>query len=344
MTDKSAFQVFTRPNFFEIFLKEHLEESLKPAFKIFVAWLSRRDSRYRWISKHKTAIFHMMMTMIEGYHLWKFDSTFSERFLDLQRVSSSSSSSVISSTTTTTTTTMKKMMEIGKGMTFNQKIGSLAMVVGVPMIFETFARVMKRRGMTEEKHMGAKFERAVANVMPMLKTMIGVVSVGYSIAFIGNMTSFSSPWLHIVGVKLVSSSSSSSSATTTATTIKTGGGMISMIGKVIGDTMRLVLPIAAFGYRSLEWWYSMPQTVSGIATMDEIPPTPEPPKMISGVTVPKGYLCPLCGKTRTNTAVLASSGFAFCYPCITLFVREHEKCPVTGLPSNETQIHRLFDH
>lgn len=316
--DRSSFQVFTRPNFFELFLKDHLEESLKPAFKYVVRALEGRDPRFWWFSKHRTELFRTLMAVVEAYHLWNHDSSFSERFLDLRRVSA-------------------RCPEVG-GLTTTERMVSLGFLVGVPLALESLRRATKHRALTEEQDFASKLARAVSVALPMIRTTIGIAGVGYSIAFIGNMTSFSSPWLHLAGVKLVSAATSGRQQQQQ----QVAGGIVRVIGKAIGDSLRLVLPLAAFGYRSLEWWYSMPHAVSGVPSLDAIPPSPDAPRLCSGVTVPAGDVCPLCGKQRTNTAVLATSGFAFCYPCIVPFIRQHSKCPLTGLPTTEDQIRRLF--
>ena len=52
--------------------------------------------------------------------------------------------------------------------------------------------------------------------------------------------------------------------------------------------------------------------------------------------------CPLCGRARRLPAVLAASGYAFCFPCIVRYVRQYHRCPLTGVPAQESQVHRLY--
>ena len=40
----------------------------------------------------------------------------------------------------------------------------------------------------------------------------------------------------------------------------------------LGEGLRFVLPLAVFGFRSLEWWYSIPRTA--LAASEPIPPPP----------------------------------------------------------------------
>ena len=73
-------------------------------------------------------------------------------------------------------------------------------------------------------------------------------------------------------------------------------------------------------------------------------PPPLPPVITNGSNVNKDpSLCPLCGQTRVNP-VASSSGFVFCYRCITMYIRENgQKCPVTGMQCTESQLVRIYE-
>lgn len=54
-------------------------------------------------------------------------------------------------------------------------------------------------------------------------------------------------------------------------------------------------------------------------------------------------LCPLCLRSRRNSTALSCSGYIFCYSCITHFVTEHSSCPISGFPATVTQLIRIYD-
>ena len=64
-----------------------------------------------------------------------------------------------------------------------------------------------------------------------------------------------------------------------------------------------------------------------------------PPVYYAGVV---GGLCPLCRRRRVGHCVAPVSGILYCYSCIVLHVRDHQKCPVTGLPLKEEDLVRVF--
>lgn len=51
-------------------------------------------------------------------------------------------------------------------------------------------------------------------------------------------------------------------------------------------------------------------------------------------------LCGVCRRSRRNPAQ-STGGFVFCYACLADWVREHKRCPVSGLPMRIEQVRRL---
>lgn len=332
--DKSAFGVYSKPNFFELFLREHIDESLYKAFRFVAKTLCSHapDSAVLgFVSRHKTAVFCALMGATEAYSLARHSATLAERFLGMECVP-----------TRTSTCGKQGLTAVGVAL-------SLCAVLGVPLAMRQLRRVAKRYSaggyFTEDDEHGEAFRarcaRLVAILYPYLKAASGLAAFSYTVAYIGGLTRYASPWLHLAGMKLATAQPPGSSGGDKGA----AGGVLAALGKGVGDALRLVLPLVAFGYRSLEWWYSIPEAVSGATAAQQqeaLPPAPEPPRVCSGVSLPSSERCPLCGKVRTNPAVLAPSGFAFCYPCVVKYVREYSRCPVTGLPANEAQIRRLF--
>ncbi len=73
------------------------------------------------------------------------------------------------------------------------------------------------------------------------------------------------------------------------------------------------------------------------------PPPPAPRPSPQGVRLPENpALCSLCRHTRTNPAMIATSGYVFCYPCAFRFVEAQRCCPVTRIPARVEHIRRLY--
>ena len=94
--------------------------------------------------------------------------------------------------------------------------------------------------------------------------------------------------------------------------------------------------ILFLGYKILNWWYSSSKSAgSGGVSVPVDPP-------FVGESVSGGRRCPLCSKKMTNPAVISSSGHVFCYVCVSNFVRENRKCPLTGVKTEMANIHIIY--
>ena len=130
LKDTSAFQVYSRPNFFEIFLSDHLQESIYPAYRSLVSYLVGRfgnedpsasaslntPSAYlarclQWLRAHKSGVFFGVSGCVEAIQLRANSASLSESFLGLRRVPASGQATELSS---------------------KQRLLSLVCLVGVP--------------------------------------------------------------------------------------------------------------------------------------------------------------------------------------------------------------------
>jgi peroxin-12 len=94
----------------------------------------------------------------------------------------------------------------------------------------------------------------------------------------------------------------------------------------------------------LEWWYtSAEHKMGGQRAPPPPPPPPAPRPAAGGVPLPADpALCALCARPRTNPALVATSGYAFCYPCAYRFVEAHGCCPVTRVAAGVGHVRRLY--
>jgi len=128
-----------------------------------------------------------------------------------------------------------------------------------------------------------------------------------------------------------------------------GEGFISKIlrlfvhsSHIIFDYFKYLLPFSIFFFKFLEWWYAENRVPS--QTLPIPPPPKALPKAKNGLELPDDKnLCPICQHPRTNLALLVSSGYVFCYPCIHNFVEKNKCCPVTRTPSTIEQIRRIYE-
>jgi len=144
---------------------------------------------------------------------------------------------------------------------------------------------------------------------------------------------------------------------------------VNQIWHVVEDSSSLVLPLLLFAFKFLEWWYAEnKQSAPALPT----PPPPRPPavkqppkrtpplllllltrpicvslsRKVVGEAASAGKNqgeCGLCGKRRTNPAMVAGTGYVFCYPCLHASVATHGRCPATGLPASPDSLVKLYE-
>ncbi|XP_069471017.1 peroxisome assembly protein 12 isoform X2 [Ambystoma mexicanum] len=105
------------------------------------------------------------------------------------------------------------------------------------------------------------------------------------------------------------------------------------------------LSVGVFFLQFLDWWYSSEnqETLKSLMAL----PTPPAPAHFTQDTysplLPKlKTVCPLCRKIRVNDTALATSGYVFCYRCAYFYVKHHQRCPVTGYPTEMQHLIKLY--
>lgn len=123
---------------------------------------------------------------------------------------------------------------------------------------------------------------------------------------------------------------------------------MSQATKGLAVSLSTSLSLGVFFLQFLEWWYSTDNqdTVKALTSL----PTPPPPLHLQQDSAnhsvdsiesdPK--TCPLCRRLRTNSTVLSTSGFVFCYRCVYTYVKTNRRCPVTGYPSELQHLIKIY--
>uniref|UniRef100_A0A8D3CJU9 Peroxisome assembly protein 12 n=1 Tax=Scophthalmus maximus TaxID=52904 RepID=A0A8D3CJU9_SCOMX len=134
--------------------------------------------------------------------------------------------------------------------------------------------------------------------------------------------------------------------------------LMSQAARGVAVSLSTSLSLGVFFLQFLEWWYSS-DNQSTLKTLASLPAPPPPlhlkeecgggeSRSISaksgGETQPGpgGRNCPLCRRLCTNTTVLSTSGFVFCYRCIYMYVKANHRCPVTGYPTELQHLIKIY--
>ena len=125
---------------------------------------------------------------------------------------------------------------------------------------------------------------------------------------------------------------------------RTVGAMALRAGHFTLDHAQGGLMAAVVGFKLLEWWYGAAE--DAVFRDRSHPPPPPPPRTAPhprGCAVPRDPArCPLCRRRCSQPAVVRTSGWVFCHPCVADEVRRFGRCPVTLAAAAEGDVVRLF--
>eukprot|EP01105_Mastigella_eilhardi_P022564 TRINITY_DN5565_c0_g1_i1.p1 TRINITY_DN5565_c0_g1~~TRINITY_DN5565_c0_g1_i1.p1 ORF type:complete len:361 (+),score=77.03 TRINITY_DN5565_c0_g1_i1:139-1221(+) len=327
-------EFLSRPSFFMVYLADGLSANLQPAIAFAlkkVAAVSGSPVAHL-LDKHRRAVSYALLSALEANSLFRHDATLGEYFWGLQRVNLAKSGN---GTTPFTT---------------QQKVLSLVLLIGIPALIDALSRMHKHMDRARQLQdvtspafecrvdasrlrrvaawIGQRTESLFIAGFPWCRGFWELLRVACYVLYLRDHMHWPTPAFGVIGCSLAFTPPEISS---------------SAVSRALywpHEVLKFFMPMLLLGYQSLQWWYSAPRTVAP-SRVSALPPPP-PPKLWKGVRLGDLTHCPLCHRPRANPALLTSSGFAFCYTCILRYVRQHQRCPLTGAPANESQVWRLF--
>lgn len=200
---------------------------------------------------------------------------------------------------------------------------------------------------------------ALVKIYPWIHATHEGLSFAYQLLYLLDATRFYTPALQIMGLQvcrasgqeLMDASSQIAERRNREFERLRGPRLAQALQRVALKTIYNTLDFAQTGliasvflFKMMEWWYQSAEERVTAPTVYPAPPPPPAPKAAEkGIPLPKDRrVCSLCLKLRTNPALVASSGFVFCYPCIFPYVSQYNRCPVTLIPAAVDQIRRLY--
>lgn len=302
----------------------------------------------RQLLRHKEEILLLLSLLLENNSLQQKNASFSESLYSLRRI--------------------PLHLNINSGLSMRQRLTSLTFLALIPYIrakLDALSSDSSDTAEADEAGEQGQVLKAVLRVYPYVAAIHEGIRFLYQLLFLVGKSQYYSPELHAAGLRVVRVSGnelaaiSASTAATRAQKLQRltsgGGGWISSlssllqrtvlrIGYAVNDNIHSTLILVVFGYKLLEWWYtSGEQRLGGTGPVPPPPPPPPPPVSPIGIKLPEDRsLCPLCTRHRVNPAIVASSGYVFCYACVYRFIEANGACPVTRIKARVEDIRRLY--
>ena len=363
------------PSIFELLFAARMRESFKPAFNqlVFIIW-KRLPTLLTPVMRWKAESFALLMFFVERYSLRRNSASVSESFYGLQRqraikvgtphiagpdvnkfgsrhvayeskrdeavslfclvvlpylwtkvgdACQSLAEPTFSSTTTTTTTANTDSDEFSAATLWKHLLHG-----EVTKVIKILREWITRHG-----------KPMVIALYPLLDSLFKLLSLVFQMRYLLEQTEFASPMLRASGLVLVRRPPPAPAAAAV-----TPDGTLTKIAKTsaYGATIaRLVFVGSLVALKVFEWLSTnaentpTAQTITSESDATAIRP-PQPVGNAKSTSA-----CPICGQDPIVNPAATFTGYVFCYACIAPYVATNQKCPVTKLPCNESQIRKI---
>jgi len=319
----SAFVESPQPTVFEVTAQAGLGSSLQPAvdhlLKVFSAW----TPGLRLVGQLRDEIFLLLHSALQLHYLKVYDASFTENFYGLQRAPDDE----------------RKKIPLKASFVF---------LVIVPYIRKKLEELFSRGredvgdGIQCSSPTATKVRDFYVQIFPTMFFVAKAASLGFLIAFTLKGSKYHSLSSYLAGYHLVYAEPETLKEMEAKSKeyLKRSGGWRKVTAASVQSLAKMLtfgLEVGSFFLQFIDWWYNQERDTRDNIT-DSVPKPPSPLKGLPNLE----NCCPICRKKWKAETVLSSSGLVFCYVCIVRYLRKHGKCPVTSLPSKESQLVRIF--
>jgi len=354
-----------KPSFFELINQEKMDELIAPAIDYILSIYAQRYPRYLLkIANRSQEIYSFIMIFIERYYLKKYNASFTENYYSFKRVPYLNEN---------ISPTKKKYLK--SDLTQKQINYSILFLVGIPylrkklkILYEDLggeiSNYTEQYNIEENKDLKTKIKenakKKFLKYYPIINMLYNSLFFIQRISYLYDKTEYFNPWLQLIGLKIQRMTMEdykmnqrknkekimvllrniiSNSDTNFAKKLIECMKIFSTRGF---EFLKYALPLFVLTFKFMEWWTNQ---VKSNADVDQSN-IPTPPEALEphpdGLSLPDDVtICPICHRTRTNTAV-TSTGYAFCYPCIFSYIEEHHRCPITLVKLTDQNIRKIY--
>lgn len=332
-----------QPSIFEVLAQGSLMEAVKPALKHAIKVLAESNpSRYGFLWRRFDELYLLLDVLLQNHFLSYCSASFSENFYSLKRVSGGSGGQL--------------------GLNRKSHWRSLLLLCLVPYVRAKLEATLAKQRDEEDfsirlgQSRVQKMYRTAVAAYPYVSSAWQALVFCQQLLFVFGVSKTHSPLLWLARVKLARLNARDMrdiEMRGRRDSVPTGGSLMHRAWHLLSQGTRGVavslstsLSLGVFFLQFLEWWYSS-DNQSTVKTLTSLP-TPPPPLHLQQDSTNQSAAesdlktCPLCHKLRTNSTVLSTSGFVFCYRCVYTYVKSHHRCPVSGYPSELQHLIKIY--
>ncbi|XP_019367068.1 PREDICTED: peroxisome assembly protein 12 [Gavialis gangeticus] len=334
------------PSIFEAVAQDSLMAALRPALRHMAKVLAESNpGRYGCLWTWFDELYALLDLLLQQHYLSKCSASFSENFYSLKRTVLGHSKG--------------PCWLASAGLPKQEHWKSLLLLVLIPYLKGKLEKLVSSLREEDEYSIHPpssawkRFYRAFLAAYPFVNMAWEGWFLIQQLCYILGKAQHHSPLLRLAGVRLVRLTVDDIQALEKKLAAATASHSIkeqvhAAVKKALGGvafSLSTGLSVGVFFLQFLDWWYSSEnqETIKSLTAL----PTPPPPIHLDHGTgsplLPKlKTVCPLCHKIRTNDTVLSTSGFVFCYRCIYNYVKNHQRCPITGYATELQHLVKLY--
>ncbi|XP_030041797.1 peroxisome assembly protein 12 [Microcaecilia unicolor] len=339
-----------RPSIFEVIAQDSLMIAVRPALQHIAKILAESNpQRYGTLWRWFDEIYSLLNLVLQQHFLAKTSASFSENFYSLKRIVLGNHEGPHS------------LANVGlpKGNHWR----SLLFLVLIPYLKVKLEKLVSRLREEDDYSIQLpaspwkRFYKAFLAAYPFVNMAWEGWFLSQQLRYILGKAQHHSPLLTLAGVRLVRLTAEDIQAmeqrvASTAASQQSAHSLNNKLKRAVKRALGGValslstgLSVGVFFLQFLEWWYSSEnqETIKSLSAL----PLPPPPIHFDQETysplLPKlKTVCPLCRKIRANDTALSTSGYVFCYRCTYYYVKHHQRCPVTGYPTELQHLVKLY--
>lgn len=335
-----------QPSIFEVLAQESLMEAVRPALRHAVKVLAESNpSRFGFLLRCFDELYLLLDVLLQNHFLSHCSASFSENFYGLKRVS--------------------HVWGLPTGLVLcrSSRWRSLLLLCLVPYLRVKLEGTLAHQREEEDfsirlaQTTNQRLYRAAVAAYPYVSSAWQAWIFCQQLLFVFGVSRTHSPLLWLASVRLarlnaqdlrdMERKTSSIERPADARLLQRACWLMSRAAEGVAVSLSTSLSLGVFFLQFLEWWYSS-ENQNTVKTITTLPAPPPPLHLLEdhGEDVQAAAdkkNCPLCRKLRSNSTVLSTSGFVFCYRCIYTYVKANRCCPLTGFPTELQHLIKIYE-
>ncbi|XP_038163799.1 peroxisome assembly protein 12 [Cyprinodon tularosa] len=330
------------PSIFEVLAQDSLMEAVRPALRHAIMVLAESNpSRFGFLWRCFDELYLLLDVLLQNHFLSHCSASFSENFYGLKRVPARRS--------------LPARLGLGRSLSCR----SLLLLCLLPYLRARLEAMLAQQREEEDfsirlaQTWKLRLYRAAVAAYPYISSAYQAWVFCQHLLFVFGVSRTHSPLLWLANVRLARLSGqdlidmehkSSPAKPADGRLVQRTWWLLSQAAQGAAVSLSTSLSLGVFFLQFLEWWYSS-ENQSTVKTATSLP-APPPPLHLQGLDTQAAAdkkNCPLCLKLRTNSTVLSTSGFVFCYRCVYAYVKANRCCPLTGFPTELQHLIKIYE-